>query len=78
LRYLFVTELHRERFQGDPEYFLNAATGSAPSHSTDQAPVKSEPATTTPPSESPVPKAESAPPHSPDADPNVEEPEPVK
>jgi YHS domain-containing protein len=79
LRYLFVTELHRERFQGDPEYFLNAATGSAPSHSTDSAPAQPEPRTTAEPepTKTDAPTDDSLPKNQ-DADPNVEEPEPVK
>lgn len=80
LRYLFVTELHRERFQGDPEYFLTAATGSGPAHSTEPAPANSEPAAPAAPAETSIPasKTESAPTKNPDADPNIEEPEPVK
>ncbi|MBY0587620.1 hypothetical protein K2X85_10605 [bacterium] len=67
LRYLFVDEFNRERFQQDPENYLSAASGSAP-------PVNSTPPA--PPASAPTGKAAPAP--SATADPNVEEPEPVK
>jgi YHS domain-containing protein len=58
LRYLFLTEQNRERFQQDPETFLTAATGSGePVHSTDpKAPAK--PATTNQPSQEVAPKTQ--------------------
>jgi YHS domain-containing protein len=76
LRYLFVDEKHRERFQGDPENFLTAASGSAPPANSTQEKSSPSPPAANPPEAAETKKAEK--PQATDADPNVEEPAPVK